>query len=123
MRDHNEELGLYVGGIAPCVLKRSIIMLLYHGNYGQTWTSEITKNRGRLTPGLNNTPSRGYPYESNAIYLEEIHPELTEFYTSRLFSYDNRPWERSLEVPSPGHSWTQTSHRAWKNMRKCLSCS
>ena len=43
------------------------------------------KNRGRLTPGLNNTPSRGYSYESNAIYLEEIHSELMEFYTSQLF--------------------------------------
>ncbi len=54
-------------------------------NYGRTWTSEITKNRGRLMLGLNNTPSRGYSHESNAIYLEEIHSELTEFYTSRLF--------------------------------------
>ena len=25
MRDHNEELGLYVGGIAPCIPKQSII--------------------------------------------------------------------------------------------------
>src|SRR5260221_3656894 len=38
-----------VGGIVPCVLNGSIIMILYHGNYGRTWTSEITKNRGRLT--------------------------------------------------------------------------
>ena len=60
-------------------------MILYHGNYGRTWTSEITKNRGRLMPGLNNTPSRGYSHESNAIYLEEIHSELMEFYTSWLF--------------------------------------
>ncbi len=37
--------------------------------------------------GLNNMPSRGYSHESNAIYLEEIHSELTEFYTSQLFSY------------------------------------
>ena len=74
-----------VGGIAPCVLNCSIIILLYHRNYGRTWTSEVMKNRGRLMPGLNNTPSRGYPYKSNAIYLEEIHPELTEFYTSQLF--------------------------------------
>jgi len=35
--------------------------------------------------GLNNTPSCGYSHESNAIYLEEIHSELTEFYTSQLF--------------------------------------
>ena len=77
--------GLYVGRIAPCVLNRSIIILLYHGNYGRTWTSEVMKNRGRLMPGLNNMPSHGYPYESNAIYSEEIHPELMEFYTSRLF--------------------------------------
>src|SRR5260370_15564918 len=41
--------------------------------------------RGRLMPGLNNTPSRGYSHESNAIYLEEIHSELMEFYTSQLF--------------------------------------
>src|SRR5258707_14371912 len=38
-----------VGGIVPCVLNSLIIMSLYHGNYGRTWTSEITKNRGRLT--------------------------------------------------------------------------
>jgi len=34
------------------------------------------EKRGRLMPGLNNTPSRGYSHESNAIYLEEIHSEL-----------------------------------------------
>src|SRR5260221_8301429 len=38
-----------VGGVVPCVLNGSIIMILYHGNYGRTWTSEIMKNRGRLT--------------------------------------------------------------------------
>ena len=36
-------------------------------------------------PGLNNMPSCGYSHESNAIYLEEIHLELMEFYTSWLF--------------------------------------
>ena len=78
-------VGDAVGRIAPCVLNSLIIMILYHRNHRQTWTSEITKNRGRLMPGLNNMPSRGYSHESNAIYLEEIHPELTEFYTSWLF--------------------------------------
>ncbi len=68
-----------VGGIAPGVLNSLIIMILYHRSYGRTWTSEITKNRGRLTPGLNNMLSRGYSYEPNAIYLEEIHLELMEF--------------------------------------------
>ncbi len=29
-------------------------------------------------PDLNNTPSLDCSYESNAIYLEEIHLELTE---------------------------------------------
>src|SRR5260221_14753429 len=43
------------------------------------------EKRGRLMLGLNNTPSRGYSHDSNAIYLEEIHSELTEFYTSQLF--------------------------------------
>src|SRR5260221_4498585 len=43
------------------------------------------EKRGRLMPGLNNAPSHGYSHESNAIYLEEIHSELTEFYTSWLF--------------------------------------
>src|SRR6266478_40109 len=43
------------------------------------------EKRGRLMPGLNNTPSCGYSHKSNAIYLEEIHSELMEFYTSRLF--------------------------------------
>ena len=76
-----------VGGIVPCVLNSSIIMILYHGNCGRTWTSEIVKNRGRLTPGLNNMPNCGYSHKSNAIYLEEIHSELTEFYTSWLFLY------------------------------------
>ncbi len=33
-----------VGRIVPCVLNGSIIMILYHGNYGRTWNSEITKN-------------------------------------------------------------------------------
>src|SRR5258708_34258347 len=70
-----------VGGIAACILNGSIIMILYR----RTWTSEIVKNRGRLTPGLNNTTSHGYSYESNAIYLEEIHSEWTESYTSWLF--------------------------------------
>ncbi len=72
-----------VGGIAACILNGSIIMILY----GRTWTSEIVKNRGRLTPGLNNMPNCGYSHKSNAIYLEEIHSELTEFYTSWLFLY------------------------------------
>ena len=70
VRDHNEELGLYVGGIVPCVLNSLIIVILYHRKHGRTWTSEITKNRGRLTPGLNNTLSHGYSHKSNAIYLE-----------------------------------------------------
>src|SRR5258706_11072018 len=30
-----------VGGITPCVLNGSIIMILYHRNYGRTWTSII----------------------------------------------------------------------------------
>ena len=80
-----KELGLYVGRIAPCVLNGSIIMILYHRKHGRTWTSEITKSGGRLTPGFNNMPSHGYSYKSNAIYLEEIHSELMEFYTSQLF--------------------------------------
>ncbi len=63
-------------------------------------------------PGLNNAPSHGYSHESNAIYLEEIHSELTEFYTSQFFLILGM----SLKVPSLGHSWTQASHRAQKNI-------
>ena len=73
-----------VGRIAPCVLNGSIIMILYHGTM-EGLGIQNNENRGRLMPGLNNTPSRGYSHESNAIYLEEIHSELTEFYTSQLF--------------------------------------
>ena len=59
-----------VGGIVPCVLNRSIIILLYYGNYGRTWTSEITKNRGGLTPRSNNTKYPSCSYEAIAIYLK-----------------------------------------------------
>src|SRR6266436_10269040 len=102
----------------------AIIMILYHRNYGRTWNSEITKKRGRLMLGLNNMPSRGYSHESNAIYLEEIHSELTEFYTSQLFLILTDCGNVcSLKVPSLVHSWTQASHRAQKNIEKCSSCS
>ena len=36
---------------------------------------------------LSNMLSHGYSHKSNAIYLDEIHSELTEFYTSQLFLY------------------------------------
>ena len=31
------------------------------------------------------------------------------------FSYIDQPWEHGLKVPHLGHSWTQASHRVWKN--------
>jgi len=34
------------------------------------------------------------------------------------FSDINQPWELGLKVSSPGHSWTQASHRAQKNIEK-----
>src|SRR5258707_152208 len=39
------------------------------------------------------------------------------------FSDINRLWELGLKVSSPGHSWTQTSHRARKNIEKYSLCS
>src|SRR5258707_15673413 len=44
VRDHNEELGLYVGGIAPCILHCSFYMILHYENHTRistTGTMEI----------------------------------------------------------------------------------
>src|SRR5258708_9196190 len=90
-----------VGGIAPCGLNSD-----YHDFIPQKLWKDLefrnNEKRGRLMLGLNNMPSRGYSHESNAIYLEEIHSELTEFYTSQLFSYIDSPWECSLKSVKSG---------------------
>ena len=78
MRDHNEELGLYVGGIVLCIPNQSIHMILYYKTYGGTSSLGIPRNRSGLTPRSNNKKYPGCSYEAIAIYLKKFHKELME---------------------------------------------
>jgi len=78
VRDHNEELGLYVGGIALCIPNLSISHNFILQTYGGISSLGIPRNRSGLTPRSNNKKYPGCSYEAIAIYLKEFRKELME---------------------------------------------
>src|SRR5258708_10722253 len=59
VRDHNEELGLYVGGIVPHILHHSFYMILHYENHTRISTTGTMEIGEGITLRSNKTSSCG----------------------------------------------------------------
>jgi len=85
VRDHNEELGLYVGRIAPHILHCSFYMILHYENHTRISTTGTMEIGEGITLRSNKTSSCGWSYDYSKFYMKKKYEELTEFYTLRVF--------------------------------------
>ena len=83
--DHNEELGLYVGRIAPHILHHSFYMILHYENHTRISTTGTMEIGQGIIFCSNKMSSCGWSYNYSAFYMKTKYEELTEFYTLWVF--------------------------------------